>query len=155
WMIIQTRMRSRKAKVIIFIIASVSVAVGVLSVISVRNAALRALEVARKAASTSQLVPIERIELKPYSGNDAKIIQSGNEVRDLTQFRDSLFAATSGGLIRLSSEGEMLRQYTVLDGLPESDLTSAAVYHDTLFIGTRSKGLVAFDGEHFSNFRWI
>jgi len=38
--------------------------------------------------------------------------------------------------------------------LPESDLTALAVYHDTLFVGTRSKGLVAFDGEHLIDYTW-
>jgi ligand-binding sensor domain-containing protein len=112
------------------------------------------LENERDISSSSELVPFERIELKPYEGTDVRIIQSVGEVRDLAAFRDSFFGATSGGLIKLSPEGELLHHYSVLDGLPESDLTAVAVYQDRLFIGTRSKGLVVFDGEHFSSFRW-
>ena len=144
----------RSLRIVTLIVAGVLVAFSVLWVVSVRNAALRTLQNERNASATSQLIPFERTELKAYGGNDAKIIQNTSEVRDVAQFRDALFAATSGGLIKLSTDGELLRHYTVLDGLPESDLTAVSVYHDTLFIGSRSKGLVTFDGERFSDFRW-
>jgi ligand-binding sensor domain-containing protein len=129
-----------------------TVVVGTLWVISVRNAALRALEDERNRAS--ELIPFKRVELSPYAGADVKLIQSARSVSGLAFFRDAYFAATDGGLVKLSGEGEALRRYTVLDGLPESDLTAVTVYHDTLFVGTRSKGLVAFDGDRFVAYRW-
>jgi len=146
-------MLSRKIKISL-LLASVSLAIGTVWVVSVRNAAVRRLDVARIATSTSQVIPFERVELRPYTGSDAKLIQNTAEVRGVAAFRDSLFGATSGGLIKLAPDGEMLRRYTILDGLPESDLAAVRVYHDTLFIGTRSKGLVTFDGEHFVAYRW-
>jgi hypothetical protein len=47
-----------------------------------------------------------------------------------------------------------LRHYSVLDGLPESDLLSLAPLGAKLFIGTRTRGLVAFDGERFESYRF-
>ncbi|HMZ22448.1 MAG TPA: hypothetical protein PLD20_31245, partial [Blastocatellia bacterium] len=67
---------------------------------------------------------------------------------------DSYFAATDGGLLELSAEGKLKRRFTVLDGLPESDLTAVAAFAEQLFIGTRSQGLVAFDGVRFTAYRW-
>src|SRR6185369_10080943 len=46
------------------------------------------------------------------------------------------------------------RHYTVLDGLPESDLLSLAVFNSKLFIGTRTQGLIEFDGSQFHGYRW-
>ena len=145
-------MRSRRTKFIVAVLAGVTVVVATLWVISVRNAALRALENERNRDSA--LIPFKRIELQPYTGNDVRLIQSARAVRGLVIFQDAYFAATDGGLVKLSAEGEVSRGYTVLDGLAESDLTAVCVYHDTLFIGTRSKGLVAFDGEHFVGYQW-
>jgi ligand-binding sensor domain-containing protein len=42
----------------------------------------------------------------------------------------------------------------VLDGLPESDLLSLAAFNSKLFIGTRTQGLVEFDGSQFRGYRW-
>jgi ligand-binding sensor domain-containing protein len=125
---------------------------GAIWTISVRNAALRTLE--NERSRDNEVIPFKRVELNPYAGSDVKLIQNASAVRGLAVFGDAYFAATGGGLVKLSRDGEMLRRYTVLDGLPESDLTAVAVYRETLFIGTRSKGLVAFDGDHFVAYRW-
>ena len=53
----------------------------------------------------------------------------------------------------MTENGEIVRHLTVLDGLPESDLTTLAVFSQKLFIGTKSKGLISFDGEKFEAFR--
>ncbi len=52
----------------------------------------------------------------------------------------------------MSPDGKLLKHFTILDGLPESDLTSLAVFNSNLFIGTRESGLVVFDGENFSSY---
>ncbi|MDQ3798466.1 MAG: hypothetical protein M3384_03360, partial [Acidobacteriota bacterium] len=84
-----------------------------------------------------------------------RILQSTGAVRDFLRFREFYFAATGGGLVQLDAEdGKILRHFTVLDGLPESDLTALAVYKDRLFIGTRTKNLIAFDGENFEGYAW-
>ena len=99
-------------------------------------------------------VPFEKKILSPHLAKDVQIIQSSREARDLVVFRDQYFAATSGGLLQISKDGDPVRHFTILDGLPESDLTCLAVYGDKLFIGTKSKGLVTFDGEHFAKYTW-
>ncbi|HEV8593155.1 MAG TPA: hypothetical protein VGQ55_13700, partial [Pyrinomonadaceae bacterium] len=99
-------------------------------------------------------VPFEKKILTPHLANDVQIIQNSREARDLAVFRDSYFAATSGGLLQISDDGKPVRHFTVLDGLPESDLTCLAVYNDKLFIGTKTKGLVTFNGENFAKYTW-
>ena len=47
-----------------------------------------------------------------------------------------------------------MRRFDVLDGLGESDLTCLAAYGGRLYVGTRSKGLLAFDGERFEQYLW-
>jgi ligand-binding sensor domain-containing protein len=66
----------------------------------------------------------------------------------LVFYKDSYFAATSGGLLQLSPEGKVVKHWTVLDGLPESDLTCLTVFDAKLFIGTRTKGIISYDGEN-------
>jgi ligand-binding sensor domain-containing protein len=96
----------------------------------------------------------EKIRLNPHPHNFVQIIQNTQDTRGLIQFQNSYFAATSGGLLQLSPEGKLIKHFTVLDGLPESDLVSLAVFEAKLFIGTRTKGIITFDGENFVQFRF-
>ena len=57
--------------------------------------------------------------------------------------------------MQFSPEGKLLHHYTVLDGLTESDLTTLALFDSKLFIGTATRGLLAFDGERFESYRWL
>lgn len=99
-------------------------------------------------------VPFEKRILTPHLSNKVKIIQNANETRALVKFKDSFFAATNGGLLQFDEIGNTEKHFTVLDGLPESDLTALFVWNNKLFIGTRSKNLVIFDGERFENYVW-
>lgn len=83
-----------------------------------------------------------------------QFMQNRRSVRSLARFNNSLFAATEGGLMELTNDGNPKRSFTVLDGLPESDLTALAEFGSQLFIGTRSQGLVMFDGSRFTAYRW-
>lgn len=69
-----------------------------------------------------------------------------SQVTALAEFRGRLHAATSGGLLVLDDNGVPLRRLTTADGLPDNDLTALAVFRDRLFIGTRTAGLVEYDG---------
>ncbi|NJM52998.1 MAG: hypothetical protein HC846_06140 [Blastocatellia bacterium] len=101
------------------------------------------------------LVTFEKVRLNPHPHKSfAQIIQNTSDTRDLTYYQDSYFAATGGGLLQLSREGKKQKHFTVLDGLPESDLTALAVFDAKLFIGTRTKGIVTFDGKEFMQFRF-
>lgn len=99
-------------------------------------------------------VPFDKKILTPHLSNKVKIIQNTNETRAFVKFKDSYFAATSGGLVQTDEDGKRQKHFTVLDGLPESDLTALFVWNNKLFIGTRTKNLVTFDGERFENYVW-
>lgn len=99
-------------------------------------------------------VPFEKKILTPHLSKKIQIIQNAIETRDFISFRDAYFAATGGGLLQISKDGKTEKHLTVLDGLPESDLTTLAVFGGKLFIGTRTKNLVTFDGERFENYIW-
>lgn len=99
-------------------------------------------------------VPFEKKVLTPHLSQNVRIRQSIKPVRDFVWFQDSYFAATGGGLARASEDGKITKHFTVLDGLPESDLTALAVYQNRLFIGTQTKNLIAFDGEKFESYVW-
>lgn len=99
-------------------------------------------------------VPFEKKVLTPHLSQKIRILQNTNETRDFIKFKNSYYAATGGGLVQYDETGEIEKHYTVLDGLPESDLTSLAIYKNKLFIGTRTKNLLTFDGENFENYVW-
>lgn len=99
-------------------------------------------------------VPFEKKILTPHLSNQIKIIQNTNETPAFVKFKDSFFAATNGGLLQLDEDGKTEKHFTILDGLPESDLTALFVWNNKLFIGTRTKNIVTFDGEHFENYVW-
>lgn len=99
-------------------------------------------------------VAFEKTRLTPHQSTDIRIWQSISDTRAFAKFKDSYFAATGGGLAQYSLTGELVRHYTVLDGLPESDLTALAVFNEKLFIGTRTKNLLEFDGEIFTRYEW-
>jgi ligand-binding sensor domain-containing protein len=112
------------------------------------------LEQARSRVDARDAVRFEKRRLDPLKRDGVRLFQSTRSVRAVARFRDSYFAATDGGLVELSTAGEPVKHYSVLDGLGESDLTCLAVYGARLYAGTRSSGLVAFDGERFEGYRW-
>ncbi len=114
----------------------------------------RKLAQSRSSLSEQNSLKFEKIRLTPHPHNAVQIIQNTQDTRDFVLYKDSFFAATSGGLLQLSPEGKLIKHFTVLDGLPESDLVSLSVFDAKLFIGTRTKGIVTFDGEIFVQFRF-
>lgn len=99
-------------------------------------------------------IAFEKVRLIPHSQNLVQIIQNTNDTRDITFYKDSYFSVTGGGLIQLSTDGKLLKHWTVLDGLPESDLTAVTVFDGKLFIGTKGSDILTFDGENFTQFRF-
>jgi ligand-binding sensor domain-containing protein len=111
------------------------------------------LEKERSKQLNQAKIAFAKVNLPPHIDKNVQILQSPKSIRAIVHFQNSIFAATDGGLLQMSETGEILRHWTVLDGLPESDLTSLAVFQSRLFIGTKSKGLINFDGENFESFR--
>src|SRR6185503_3462883 len=100
------------------------------------------------------VISFEQNRFKSISSKAITIWQNHQTARAIVRFNDSYFVASDGGLIELDRTGKLVRHYTVLDGLPESDLLSLAVFNSKLFIGTRTQGLVEFDGFQFRGFSW-
>jgi ligand-binding sensor domain-containing protein len=123
-------------------------------IFSINQAARKTLDLERARLITQNRVPFEKKILAPHFSPNLEIWQSAENTRDFVRFQDSYFAATDGGLVRYSDEGGVLKHFTVLDGLPESDLTCLTVFGGKLFIGTRTKNLVTFDGVRFENYIW-
>ncbi|MBS1795804.1 MAG: hypothetical protein JSS81_18260 [Acidobacteria bacterium] len=121
--------------------------------LNIRHRTEETLGKERRFQAIENLVSFSRVDLTPHLDKNLRILQNSQNVSDLVSFQNSVFAASDGGLVELSENGDLKRFYTVLDGLPESDLTALAVFQSRLFIGTRSKGLVDYDGRGFSAFR--
>lgn len=126
----------------------------VYQILQIKKSARTTLAETRARLINKNRVPFEKKILTPHSSDKIRILQNTDETRDFIRFRDSYFAVTGGGLAQFSEEGKLLKHFTVLDGLPESDLTCLSVWRDRLFVGTRSKNLIAFDGEKFEQFDW-
>lgn len=109
---------------------------------------------ARARADRDDDLPFTKTVRAPINNQQIQIWQSTQNARGVARFRGSVFAATDGGLLQLTEDGKLTRHFTVLDGLTESDLTCLTVFQDRLFIGTRSTGLLTFDGEQFENYVW-
>ncbi|HSK74240.1 MAG TPA: two-component regulator propeller domain-containing protein, partial [Pyrinomonadaceae bacterium] len=123
-------------------------------VFSLYRSARQTLADERARLMEQNRVVFEKRLLIPHPFKNVRILQSTKTVRDFIGFRGFYFAATGGGLVQLGENGELAKHFTVLDGLPESDLTALAVYQNKLFIGARSKNLLTFDGEKFENYVW-
>lgn len=108
----------------------------------------------RARREKQNLIPFEQKLFKSISSKAIQIWQNHQTARAIVRFNDSYFVASDGGLIEFDRTGKLVRHYTVLDGLPESDLLSLAVFNSKLFIGTRTQGLVEFDGSQFRGFSW-
>ncbi len=119
-----------------------------------KRSAQNSLEAAAAELARQSVVPFEKRLLPAINPEGIRLMQNTRGARSLARFNNSLFAATDGGLLQLANDGTANRHFTVLDGLPESDLTALAEFGGQLFIGTRSQGLVAFDGSHFTAYRW-
>ena len=108
----------------------------------------------RARRDKQDIVPFEQKLLQPISSKTIEIWQNHRSTRALVKFNESYFIASDGGLVELDQTGKLVRHLTVIDGLPESDLLSLAVFNSKLFIGTRTEGLVEFNGSQFRGYRW-
>jgi ligand-binding sensor domain-containing protein len=145
-------LKSRRRQLIAF--ASLIVIAALIVGWAVKRRADREFEAARALSEGRAFAPFEKDVRRAFTGDEVKLIQSSRAARGLAQFNGSVFAATDGGLVEFDEEGKTKRRYTTLDGLPESDLTSVAAFNSKLFIGSRSQGLIVFDGKRFERYRW-
>ncbi|MEP6925882.1 MAG: two-component regulator propeller domain-containing protein [Pyrinomonadaceae bacterium] len=135
-------------------LAVLLLAAAVFSFFRIKNEADSALAQTRARVDRDNDIPFTKTARSSINNQQIQIWQNTQNVRAVVRFRGSVFAATDGGLLQLSEDGKLVRHFTVLDGLTESDLVCLAVFQDRLFIGTRSTGLLTFDGEQFENYVW-
>jgi ligand-binding sensor domain-containing protein len=121
----------------------------------IRDQAQRRLAEERARLARQQFIPFEKSLRAPLARPEIKLWQNTQSARSIVSFQDSYFAATDGGLVQFNADGNILRHYTVLDGLTESDLATLIVFDSKLFIGTATEGLLSFDGERFESYRWL
>ena len=120
----------------------------------IKQHAERSVAEERSQLEKQNIIPFEHKSYSPINNPAISIWQSYKTTRAIEKFNDSIFVATDGGLVEFGPTGNLLHHYTILDGLPESDLLCLATFNSKLFIGTRTSGLVAFDGSHFEGYRW-
>jgi ligand-binding sensor domain-containing protein len=114
----------------------------------------RSIDVERDRQAAAAQVEVRESRLRPASTDGLTLFLNATDARAVAAFAGERYLATSGGLVALDRSGGVKRRYTSLDGLPDNDLTALAVFRERLYIGTASAGLVAFDGEGFTGYRF-
>lgn len=144
--------RGKSGRTILFVSLSIFTAAASAGIFLVINhfGAIADGAVSRTADLNSDSVVVRRTSRLPFP-KPYEIVYRGRtaDTRAIVRFREKLYSATAAGLLEFTSDGEMIRHFSVVDGLPEADLTSLAVFRDELFIGTRGSGLISFDGARF------
>lgn len=146
------RLPSKKVWISVLMLAVLSVIA--FQIYKIYVAARQTISAERARLLEQNRVPFEKKALTPHSSQKIRLLQNTSDTRDFVKYKNSYYAATSGGLIQYDETGKTEKHFSVSDGLPESDLTALAVYQNKLFIGTRTKNLLTFDGENFENYVW-
>jgi ligand-binding sensor domain-containing protein len=115
----------------------------------------RRISAEQEAQSAAAKITVEQTRLRPPVTDGMTLYLNAADARATALFAGTRYLATSGGLIALDEGGTVKRRYTTFDGLSDNDLTALAVFRDRLFIGTASSGLMAFDGNGFTGYRFV
>jgi ligand-binding sensor domain-containing protein len=145
------RLRNRRS---VFLVAAgallIPIAAVLLWVVLDRN-----IEHQRDKQLGANRVEVQESALRPPATDGWTLHLNSSDVRGVALFAGVRYLATSGGLIALDEGGNVKRRFTTLDGLPENDLTALAVFRERLIAGTSSYGLVSFDGQSFTGYRFV
>jgi len=112
----------------------------------------RSITLQREQQADAARVQVEEHSLRAPSSDGITLFLNAADARAVATFEGTRYLATSGGLIAIDEGGDFKRRFTTLDGLPDNDLTTLAVFSNRLFVGTVSAGLVAFDGAAFTGY---
>src|SRR6185369_15702588 len=115
----------------------------------------RRISAEQESQAAAARVEVEEARLRPPATDGMTVYLNAADARATAEFAGTRYLATSGGLIALDEGGAVKRRYTTFDGLSDNDLTALAVFRDRLYIGTAGNGLMAFDGEGFTGYRFI
>lgn len=146
------KMKLTRGRALIAAALGASLLIAVILIYIVRLNRSLAGERERQTAATR--VEVEEHSLRAPSNDGLTLYLNASDVRAVASFKGLRYLATSGGLIALDEGGNVKRRFTTLDGLPDNDLTALAVFRERLFAGTASAGLVAFDGNGFTGYRF-
>ncbi len=145
-----TKLTRGRALLLVALCSALLIAVIIIYVVRVNRSIAGELE--RQSEVTR--VDVEDHLLRAPSTDGLTLYLNSADVRAVQTFAGVRYLATSGGLIALDEGGNVKRRYTTLDGLPENDLTALSVFRERLFAGTAGAGLVAFDGQSFTGYRF-
>lgn len=144
--------QSRKL-MIIGIILSILVSATIALIYHIKGQSQQALTKAQQQLSQADSIKYRYTEDSPIT-SPVILRQDTRQSNALVEYQGSYFVATSGGLLQYDDKGQLIKHYTNLAGLPENELTALATFGQQLFIGTRSQGLVTFDGQKFGHYQW-
>lgn len=122
-------------------------------IIYIKKQTQSALANAQKELTKQNIVKHKKEAISPLD-KTIDFLGNNRQVKGLALYQDNYFVATSSGLIKYSTKGEKLASYNYLTGLAENDLVSLTTWKDKLYIGTRSKGLLEFNGKDFLRYWW-
>lgn len=109
----------------------------------------------REQIATALRVEVQETQLRAPATDGFTAFLDSSDVRATANLANIRYLATSGGLIALDENGNIKRRYTTLDGLTDNDLTALAVFNNKLFIGTGASGMMSFDGNGFTGYRFV
>jgi ligand-binding sensor domain-containing protein len=109
----------------------------------------------REQIASAARVDVQMTQLRPPATDGITVYLNSKDVRATAKLSNIRYLATSGGLMALSEDGTFKRRYTTLDGLTDNDLTTLAVFNNQLFIGTAANGMMSFDGNGFTGYRFV
>ena len=146
------RLKSNQRSLLLLLWVSTAVLVLVAALVVVRWN--RQITREREQAEVAARVDVLVTPLRPPSNDGITTFLDSADVRATALWNGVRYFATSGGLIAMDESGGLKRRYTTLDGLTDNDLTALAIFRDRLFIGTATAGMMAFDGNGFTGFRF-
>jgi ligand-binding sensor domain-containing protein len=109
----------------------------------------------REQIAAATRVDVQETQLRAPATDGFTAFLNSSDVRATASLSNQRYLATSGGLLVLDGDGNLKRRYTTTDGLTDNDLTALAVFNNKLFIGTATSGMMSFDGNSFTGYRFV
>lgn len=115
----------------------------------------RQITAQRQQLEAAASIEVQESQLRAPSTEGITAYLNSSDVRATAVLNGVRYFATSGGLVAVDEGGTVKRRYSTLDGLTDNDLTALAVFRNRLFIGTATAGMMAFDGNNFTGYRFV
>jgi ligand-binding sensor domain-containing protein len=146
------RLKSNKRLATFSLVALAIIAFSIIIYFIVRfNSRIRA---EREQLAAAARVEVQESQLRPPPTDGLTAYLNSSDVRATAVLNNVRYFATSGGLLAVDEGGTLKRRYTTIDGLTDNDLTALAIFQNRLFVGTGANGMMAFDGNSFTGYRF-